>query len=166
MMENFVEPRADSTRRPMARRLAFIAPAAGFLLFFAAVFASGMIGVEMARNHLPSNALESSSALGERAQIGSPSDPTYLGGSADSVRRFFAAHPTPEARSAARLPSSGIRRVVEPIEVSIEGVEADTLEIRINSGALSGTVHWIHHSQIQAPLAFDPVISPLPLENP
>jgi hypothetical protein len=157
------EKRQSRTRRAV-RRIALLGPAAASLLFFAALFLSGRLGVEMARNRLPSKEQKSLTPSGQTLVLGMPSDPVYLARSADSLRRFFASNPSAEARADADLAGLGIRRVYDPVEVSIVGVEADTLEVRVDSGALSGTTHWVHHSQFQAPLAFDPVISPLPLE--
>ena len=48
----------------------------------------------------------------------------------------------------------------------ILGTEAEAVEVRIASGAIAGTVYWIHHSQLPDTEDFDPIISPIPGTTP
>ncbi len=146
------------------RGLLGAAPAMGLAMFFVAVLLSGRLGVEMARNRIPEKSVQMPPPSMEPLSLGSPSDPVYLARDAESLRRFFATYPSAEARSEANLVGLGIRRIFDRIDATVEGIEADALRVRVDSGSLTDTVHWVHHSQVLSPLPFDPVISPLPVE--
>lgn len=148
------------------RRLRSLAPLAGLILFAAAVYLSGRLAVEMVRNRLPDRGLRGDAPLsGETLIVGNLDDPLYLARSPDSLRRFFAAHPTPEDRAVADLTGLGIRRVRDTIQVATQRIEADAIEVRITTGSLAGTDLWIHHSQVRSNSPLDPVVSPVPLEG-
>ena len=48
----------------------------------------------------------------------------------------------------------------------ILGTEAEAVEVRVASGAIAGTVYWVHHSQLPDTEDFDPIISPIPVTLP
>lgn len=155
--------RALKARRQALRRLRALAWIGGLGLFAGAVFLSGRIGVEMARNRLPKNDPEELSlSESEAIRVGRTGDPLYLAQSSDSLRRFFARHPSPGDRASADLSGLGIRRLQDSIELVPLRTEADAIEVKISSGAIAGGVYWIHHSQLPAPAGFDPIISPIP----
>jgi len=139
---------------------------AAAIAFVAAVYVSGRLGVEMARNRIPEreapvSAIDTSTTI----SVGSTRDPVYLARTPESLRSFFAAHPTTEGRSRADLSGLGIRRLQDAMEVKVLRSEADAIEVIASSGAIAGAVYWIHYSQLPNPSDFDPIISPLPVEN-
>lgn len=157
---------ASSARRRRRRGLSslrLLGQTGAFLLFAGAIYLSGRLGVDMARNRLtrerPELALPAAS---ETFQAGRADDPVYLAPSPETLRRFFATHPTPEDRASANLGRFGIRRFQDTLELSTLGTEADTVQVKVNSGALAGAVYWMHHSQIPTGTGFDPIISPVP----
>lgn len=155
--------RALKARRQALRRLRALAWIAGLGLFTGAIFLSGRIGVEMARNRLPKNEPEEPRLPeSEAIRVGRAGDPLYLAQSLDSLRRFFARHPSPGDRASADLSGRGIRRLQDSIELVPLRTEADAIEVRISSGAIAGGIYWMHHSQLPAPAGFDPIISPVP----
>lgn len=157
------DPRQSPLGRKSAlQRLRALGGVAGLLLFFGAVYLSGRLGVEMARNRLPDRGEESAFPANEALTVGKSGDPLYLANSPEALRRFFTAHPTPEERAAADLFGRGIRRLQDAVELTALRAEADAVEVEVNSGAIAGAVYWIHHSQLPAPSSFDPIISPLP----
>ena len=136
------------------------------IAFVAAVYVSGRLGVEMARNRIPKNeapvtAIDTSTTI----SVGNSRDPVYLARTPESLRNFFAAHPTTEGRSRADLSGLGIRRLQDAMEVKVLRSEADAIEVVASSGAIAGAVYWIHYSQLPNPSDFDPIISPLPVES-
>lgn len=145
------------------RRLRSLGRFAGLVVFAFAIYFSGRLGVEMARNRLPdkgksTNGFESSTAL----TVGESGDPLYLAQSPEALRSFFTSHPTPEERASADLSGLGIRRLQDSVEMAILRAEADAVEVKVSSGAIAGAVYWIHYTQLPDPSAFDPIISPLP----
>ncbi len=145
------------------RRFGFIGAVIGLSVFSGAVYVSGRLGIEMARNHLPASELEpKQSPESETLRVGRDGGPLYLAQSPDALRRFFAAHPTPEDRASADLTGLGMRRLQDSIDITTLRTEADTIEVKVASGAISGAVYWIHHSQLPRQAAFDPIISPVP----
>jgi hypothetical protein len=62
----------------------------------------------------------------------------------------------------ANLTGLGIRRLQDSIDLTLLRNEADAIEVKVASGAIAGSVYWIHHSQLPAPAGFDPIISPVP----
>jgi len=121
----------------------------------------------MARNRLPDkeqahSTLENTSPL----TVGRSGDPVYLAQSPDSLRAFFARHPTPEDRASADLSGLGIRRLQDSVEMSTLRAEADAVEVKVSSGAIAGAIYWIHYTQLPDASAFDPIITPLPSDAP
>lgn len=138
----------------------------GFFTFVFAVYMSGRLGVEMARNRIPEReapvtAIDSSNTI----SVGSARDPVYLARTSESLRSFFASNPTAEARSRADLSGLGIRRLQDSMAVKVLRSEADAIEVVAAAGAIAGAIYWIHYSQLPNPSDFDPIISPLPLES-
>lgn len=155
--------RALKARRKALQRLRVLGTIGGLFLAGGAVFLSGRLGVEMARNRLPENQKRDTNVpTSEVLRVGGGGDLVYLAQTPESLRRFFAAHPTPEDRSGANLSGLGIRRLQDVIELSPLRTEADAIEVKIASGAIAGSIYWIHHSQLPAPAGFDPIISPVP----
>jgi len=152
-------------RRGRARRF----PAGGVLriivatAFVAGVYAAGRLGVEMARDRLPETDREKA-AIPEQASLtlGETGDPVYLAESPESLRRFFADHPSPEERASADLSGIDIRRLRGAVEATTLRSEAEATRVRISSGAIAGAAYWVHHTQLPDPASFDPIISPLP----
>jgi hypothetical protein len=145
------------------RRFGFIGAVVGLGAFAGAIYVSGRLGIEMARNHLPESELESNrSPESETLRVGRDGGPLYLAQSPDALRRFFAAHPTPEERASADLTGLGIRRLQDSIEITTLRTEADTIEVKVASGAIGGAIYWIHHSQLPRGATLDPIISPVP----
>jgi hypothetical protein len=135
----------------------------GFVIAFGAIFMSGHLGVEMARNRLPDT--KSSAPIDSKTEIlrvGRTGDPIYLAQSPESLRRFFAMHPSAGDRSSADLTGLGIRRLLDAIDLTPLRTEADAIEVKIATGPIAGAVYWIHHSQLPPPAGFDPIISPVP----
>ncbi|MEQ1843559.1 MAG: hypothetical protein ABL994_24395 [Verrucomicrobiales bacterium] len=136
------------------------------IAFVAAVYVSGRLGVEMARNRIPESkapvtAIDTSTTI----SVGNTRDPVYLARTPESLRSFFAANPTTEGRSRADLSGLGIRRLQDAMEVKVLRSEADAIEVVASSGAIAGAIYWIHYSQLPNPSDFDPIISPLPVES-
>lgn len=136
------------------------------IAFVAAVYVSGRLGVEMARNRIPKaeaqvTAMDTSTTI----SVGNSRAPVYLARTPESLRSFFAAHPTAEGRSRADLSGLGIRRLQDAMEVKVLRSEADAIEVVASTGAIAGAVYWIHYSQLPNPSDFDPIISPLPVES-
>jgi hypothetical protein len=155
--------RALKARRKALQRLRVLAWIGGLLVAVGAIFVSGRIGVEMARNRLPEKkSSEPKTSGAEVIRVGRVGDPVYLAQTPESLRRFFAAHPTSEDRSSANLSGLGIRRLQDSIDLTPLRTEADAIEVKVASGAIAGAVYWIHHSQLPAPAGFDPIISPVP----
>ncbi len=134
---------------------------AATVAFVTAVYFSGRLGVEMARNRLPdseTSAIPSSADL----TLGDVGDPIFLAESPETLRRFFSDNPTPEQRARADLSELGIRRLGGSVSMTTIRAEADAVEVQITSGAIAGTVYWIHHSQMPDPSTFDAILSPVP----
>lgn len=148
------------------RQLHGLGRIAGLGVFFVAVYLSGRVGVEMARNRLPEKETENASVESTSPlTVGRSGDPVYLAQSPESLRAFFASHPTPEERASADLSGLGIRRLQDSVEMSTLRAEADAVEVKVSSGAIAGAVYWIHYTQLPDPSAFDPIISPLPSDG-
>ena len=56
----------------------------------------------------------------------------------------------------------GIRRLQDSLELTPLRTEADAVEVKVASGAISGAVYWIHHTQLPQQATLDPIISPVP----
>ncbi|MEX2579253.1 MAG: hypothetical protein WD342_09355 [Verrucomicrobiales bacterium] len=135
-------------------------------LFIVALYLSGRLGIEMAKDRLPDSTRKPSAIPASTPlTLGDSEDPVYLAESTDSLRRFFAEHPTPEERASANLSELGIRRLRGSVSMTTIRAEADAVEVQISSGAIAGTVYWIHHSQMPEPSTFDPIISPVPEDD-
>ena len=147
-------------RRTAIQRLEVLGRALGLVAFAVAIYLSGRLGVEMARNRQPDRATNSPTPS-ETVSAGGVGDPLYLSRTPEALRRFFAAHPTPEERSSANLSGFGIRRLKDRMELSVLGAEADGVQVKVESGALSGSVYWIHHSQLPS-TTVDPIVPPVP----
>ncbi len=135
--------------------------AAATVAFVTTVYFSGRLGVEMARNRLPdseTSGIPSSADL----TLGDVGDPIFLAESPETLRRFFSDNPTPEQRARADLTELGIRRLGGSVSMTTIRAEADAVEVEITSGAIAGTVYWIHHSQMPDPSTFDTILSPVP----
>ncbi len=156
-------PRSRRQRSRGSRRFGILGAIAGLALFLGAVYLSGRLGVEMARNRLPEKVSEQPELPeSETLRVGRSGDPLYLAQTPDALRRFFAAHPTPEDRASANLSGLGIRRLQDSIELTTLRTEADAVEVKVASGAIAGATYWIHHSQLPQQAALDPIISPVP----
>ncbi len=149
-------------RRAALRRLQILGRVGGLALFFAAVYFSARLGVEMARNRLPDRGVAKALPAGGSFVVGESGELLYLAASPESLRRFFSAHPTPDDRAAANLSGLGVRRLRGSMELAILRVEADVVQVRVASGAIAGAVYWMHHSQIPSVPTVDPIISPVP----
>jgi hypothetical protein len=165
-MEEFPNEALSRSRRQRSRgsrRFGILGAIAGLALFLGAVYLSSRLGVEMARNRLPEKESEQPELPeSETFRVGRSGDPLYLAQTPDALRRFFAAQPTPEDRSSANLSGLGIRRLQDSLEITTLRTEADAVEVKVASGAISGAVYWIHHSQLPRQAALDPIISPVP----
>jgi hypothetical protein len=129
------------------------------------ITASAKFGSEMARQRLPEKSRTAEPQFrSEFVTLGSSDSPIFLANSPETVRRFFSEHPTTTARSGANLNGWDIRRLQSNVEIAILGTEAEAVEVRISSGAIAGTVYWVHHSQLPDTEVFDPIISPIPKE--
>lgn len=129
--------------------------------FVVAIYLSGRLGVDMARNRLPDSenaSIPSSADL----TLGNSGDPIFLAQSPETLRRFFSDNSTPEQRASADLSKLGIRRLSGSVSMTTIRAEADAVEVEITSGAIAGTVYWIHHSQMPDPSTFDTILSPVP----
>lgn len=140
-------------------RIAVRIVAATVFVFF--VYFAGRLGVEMARNRLP-DAGSSNIPASADLTLGDVGDPIFLAESPETLRRFFSDHPTPEQRARADLSELGIRRLGGSVSMTTLRAEADAVEVEITSGAIAGTVYWIHHSQMPDPSTFDTILSPVP----
>jgi hypothetical protein len=155
--------RALKARHKAMQRLRVLAWIGGLCVAGGAIFLSGRLGVEMARNRLPeTKSSEPEPTESEILRVGQAGDPVYLAQTPESLRRFFAKHPTLEDRASANLSGLGIRRLQDAIDLTPLRTEADAIEVKVASGAIAGTVYWIHHSQLPTPSGFDPIISPVP----
>jgi hypothetical protein len=165
-MEEFPNEALSRSRRQRSRgsrRFGILGAIAGLALFLGAVYLSGRLGVEMARNRLPEKESEQPELPdSETLRVGRSGDPLYLAQTPDALRRFFAAHPTPEDRASANLSGLGIRRLQDSIELTTLRTEADSVEVKVASGAIAGATYWIHHSQLPQQATLDPIISPVP----
>jgi hypothetical protein len=165
-MEEFPNEALSRSRRQRSRgsrRFGILGAIAGLALFLGAVYLSGRLGVEMARNRLPEKESEQPELPeSETLRVGRSGDPLYLAQTPDALRRFFAAHPTPEDRASANLSGLGIRRLQDSMELTTLRTEADAVEVKVASGAIAGAMYWIHHSQLPQQAALDPIISPVP----
>jgi len=164
-MEEFPNEALSRSRRQRSRgsRFGILGAIAGLALFLGAVYLSGRLGVEMARNRLPENESEQPTlSESETLRVGRSGDPLYLAQTPDALRRFFAAHPTPEDRASANLSGLGIRRLQDSMELTTLRTEADAVEVKVASGAIAGANYWIHHSQLPQQATLDPIISPVP----
>lgn len=165
-MEEFPNEALSRSRRQRSRasrRFGILGAIAGLALFLGAVYLSGRLGVEMARNRLPENeSKQPELPESETFRVGRSGDPLYLAQTPDALRRFFAAHPTPEDRASANLSGLGIRRLQDSMELTTLRTEADAVEVKVASGAIAGATYWIHHSQLPQQAALDPIISPVP----
>jgi len=165
-MEEFPNEALSRSRRQRSRgsrRFGILGAIAGLGLFLGAVYLSGRLGVEMARNRLPEKESEQPELPdSETLRVGRSGDPLYLAQTPDALRRFFAAHPTPEDRASANLSGLGIRRLQDSIELTTLRTEADSVEVKVASGAIAGATYWIHHSQLPQQATLDPIISPVP----
>lgn len=165
-MEEFPNEALSRSRRQRSRgsrRFGILGAIAGLALFLGAVYLSGRLGVEMARNRLPEKESDQPELPeSETLLVGRSGDPLYLAQTPDALRRFFAAHPTPEDRASANLSGLGIRRLQDSMELTTLRTEADAVEVKVASGAIAGATYWIHHSQLPQQAALDPIISPVP----
>ena len=134
---------------------------AATIAFVTAVYFSGRLGVEMAKHRLPDSETSGIPASADLT-LGDVGDPIFLAESPDTLRRFFSDNPTPEQRARADLSELGIRRLGGSVSMTTIRAEADAVEVEITSGAIAGTVYWIHHSQMPDPSTFDTILSPVP----
>ena len=137
-----------------------------FVSMISLITASAKLGAEMARQRLPEKAgTVESTTLSEFVTLGLANSPIFLADSPETVRRFFSEHPTITSRSSANLNGWDIRRLQSNVEIAILETEAEAVKVRISSGAIAGTIYWIHHSQLPDTEVFDPIISPIPKED-
>ncbi len=156
-------PRARRQRSRGSRPLALLGGIAGLAIFLGAIYLSGRLGVEMARNRLPPKESDQPELpTSETLRVGGSGIPLYLAQTPDALRRFFADHPTSEDRASADLAGLGIRRLQDSMDLTTLRTEAEAVEVKVASGAIAGAVYWIHHSQLPQPATFDPIISPVP----
>ena len=141
------------------RWLAYLAAACVIVVL---IISSGRLGMEMARNRLPEKPETPSGEETTIVTLGASDAPIFLADTPETLRRFFSDHPTGNSRSSADLTGLGIRRLQSSVDIVILGTEAEAVEVRIASGAIAGTVYWIHHSQLPDTEDFDPIISPIP----
>lgn len=141
------------------RWLAYLAAACVIIVL---IISSGRLGMEMARNRLPEKPETPSGEETTIVTLGASDAPIFLADTPETLRRFFSDHPTGNSRSSADLTGLGIRRLQSSVDIVILGTEAEAVEVRVASGAIAGTVYWIHHSQLPDTEDFDPIISPIP----
>ncbi len=141
------------------RWLAYLAAACVIVVL---IISSGRLGMEMARNRLPEKPETPSGEETTIVTLGASDAPIFLADTPETLRRFFSDHPTGNSRSSADLTGLGIRRLQSSVDIVILGTEAEAVEVRVASGAIAGTVYWIHHSQLPDTEDFDPIISPIP----
>lgn len=151
-----------SGSRGARRSLRPLAALAGFSLFGLAVYFSGRLGVEMARQRTAGDEVDAELRSANSVRLGTDSDPVYLAQSPDTLRRFFSAHPSAFERARADLTGLRIRRLQDSMEVVALRVDADAVEVQITSGALTGATYWVHYSQLPATLESDPIVAPMP----
>ena len=156
-------PHSRRQRSRGSRRFGILSAFAGLALFLGAIYLSSRLGIEMARNHLPEKESQQPELPeSETFRVGRSGDPLYLAQTPDALRRFFAAHPTPDDRASTNLSGLGIRRLQDSLELTPLRTEADAVEVKVASGAISGADYWIHHSQLPQQATLDPIISPVP----
>tara|TARA_R110002096_G_scaffold10868_11_gene41049 strand:+ start:4640 stop:5068 length:429 start_codon:yes stop_codon:yes gene_type:complete len=135
----------------------------GAVAVLVCIYLSGHFGVKMAKEQFPET---KSQNIDRQSNIpmtlGDSGEPVFLADSPTALRRFFSESPSPESRLSADLTGSGIRRLRGKVNVTTMGTEADAVKVQITSGAIEGSVYWIHHSQIPDTEEFDPIISPIP----
>lgn len=132
------------------------------ILFAGAVFASGWFGVYVAkRKILGPEPKTNLSDLGT-VTLGSAGNPVYLGESPEILRDFFLNFTSPGDRASADLTNRGIRRLNSAVEMTALTESSDAVKVKIVSGPISGTVYWVHHSQMPDSPGLDPIISPIP----
>lgn len=148
--------------RGSRRSLRALANLVAFAIFGMAVYFSGRLGIEMAEQRTAKEIPVPEPAPSNSVRLGSTGDPVYLAQSPDNLRRFFSAHPTTFERARADLSGLRIRRLQDSMEVVPVRIDADAVEVRITSGALSGATYWIHHSQLPASAKVDPIVAPVP----
>ena len=135
-------------------------------VFVCAIYLSGRLGVEMARNRLPDKTKPGSTNENNvPLTAGRSGDPIYLAQSPESLRKFFARYPSSGERASANLSGLGIRRLQDSVEMTPLRAEADAVEVKVISGAIAGAVYWVHYSQFPNRAGSDPIISPLPAEG-
>ena len=155
--------RKKTNRGVNLRWLAYLAAACVIVVL---IISSGRLGMEMARNRLPEKPETPSGEETTIVTLGASDAPIFLADTPETLRRFFSDHPTGNSRSSADLTGLGIRRLQSSVDIVILGTEAEAVEVRIASGAIAGTVYWIHHSQLPDTEDFDPIISPIPGTTP
>ncbi|MEM1443905.1 MAG: hypothetical protein AAGF67_16275, partial [Verrucomicrobiota bacterium] len=139
------------------------------IVFVSGILLAGRLGIEMAKDRLPDQPEptdEPTAPTGASLTLGSTGEPVYLAESSEELRRFFATYTSPGARASADLTDLGIRRINAYLIATTRNAESDAVEVEINSGAIAGAIYWVHHSQVPDRTAIDPVISPVPLNNP
>ncbi|MEM6278076.1 MAG: hypothetical protein AAF733_01255 [Verrucomicrobiota bacterium] len=160
---------ASTPSRSRRRAVEFAHRAVYFFIFVGGILFSGNLGIEMAKSRLPAPVeaqTEPTSPQGASLTLGTTGEPVYLAESPDELRRFFATFTSPGARASADLSGLGIRRINAYLIATTLHAESDAIEVEINSGAISGAVYWVHHTQIPDRTAIDPIISPVPVLNP
>jgi len=151
--------RRTQRRRALQRALLRISVA---VLFVGTIYTSGRFGVYMAkRKILGPEPSANVSNLGT-VTLGSAGNPVYLGESSEILRDFFLEFTTPGERASADLAERGIRRLNSAVEMTAITENANAVKVKIVSGPISGTVYWVHHSQMPSSPALDPIISPIP----
>ena len=151
--------RKKTNRGVNLRWLAYLAAACVIVVL---IISSGRLGMEMARNRLPEKPETPSGEETTIVTLGASDAPIFLADTPETLRRFFSDHPTGNSRSSADLTGLGIRRLQSSVDIVILGTEAEAVEVRVASGAIAGTLYWIHHSQLPDTEDFDPIISPIP----
>lgn len=139
------------------------------IVFLFGIYFSGSLGIKMAKERLPQGSSDgetTSSSPGTEITLGATAEPVYLAESPEALRRFFTNFSSPGTRASADLSDLGIRRINAYLLATIRNAESDAVEVTINSGAIAGTVYWVHHTQIPDRTVIDPVISPVPLSDP
>lgn len=154
-----------SGSRGAKRTLRPLAALAGFSFFGIAVYVSGRLGVEMARQRTAGEQVDGLRPANS-VRLGTDADPVYLAQSPDTLRRFFSAHPSAFERARADLSGLRIRRLQDSMEVVALRVDADAVEVQITSGALEGATYWVHYSQVPAEAGSDPIVAPMPAPPP
>lgn len=158
--EKTLSPAVPATARKAMLTLVRLA---GLVAFAGAIYLSGRLGVEMARNRSPRPTLAGGSAGGSAPiRLDGSGDPLYLARSPQDLRRFFTDFPTSEERARADLRGTGIRRLRDSLQLTVRRAEADAVEVEINTGSIAGAVSWIHHSQLPGTSGVDPIIPPVP----